>query len=100
MSKINNGENQFKAISARIYCVVQGVGFRYSALEKARRLGVKGYVRNMYDDSVEVIAEGNQDSVDAFLAWLKKGPPGAFVRQVDFHSIACDGIYKSFTIEF
>jgi acylphosphatase len=93
-------QKQNKAISAQIFGMVQGVGFRYSALDKARRLGVKGYVRNMSDGSVEVIAEGGEDSINTFLAWLKKGPPGALVRRVDFRSISYQGLYRSFTIEF
>lgn len=80
--------------------MVQGVGFRYSTQGLARRLGIKGYVRNMSDGCVEVYAEGDQESIENFSAWLKKGPPGALVRKVDFHPVAYRGLYNRFTIEF
>jgi acylphosphatase len=96
----NRGSTQNKAFRAHIFGLVQGVGFRYSTREKAQRLGLKGYVRNMADGSVEVYAEGKKEMIEDFLAWLKKGPPGASVRQVDYHLIAYRGLYNRFSIEF
>jgi acylphosphatase len=58
---------------------VQGVFYRDSCQQMARRLGVRGSVRNRHDGAVEVVAEGNRDAVDALLAWCRQGPPRAHV---------------------
>ena len=54
---------------------VQGVGFRYSTQAEARTLGVLGYARNLDDGSVEVLAWGKAEQVEALIAWLKAGGP-------------------------
>ncbi|MFH8134046.1 acylphosphatase [Pantoea osteomyelitidis] len=56
---------------------VQGVGFRYSTQSQAKTLGLQGYARNLHDGSVEVLACGEQDQVDALIAWLKAGGPSS-----------------------
>lgn len=61
---------------------VQGVGFRYSTLQAARRLGVVGWVRNRPDGSVLCEAQGPPDRVDALIEELRRGPPGARVDAV------------------
>jgi acylphosphatase len=58
---------------------VQGVYYRDSCQQMARRLGVRGSVRNRSDGAVEVVAEGDRDAVDVFLAWCRAGPPRANV---------------------
>jgi acylphosphatase len=58
---------------------VQGVFYRDSCQQMARRLGVRGSVRNRHDGSVEVAAEGDREAVDALLAWCRQGPPRAQV---------------------
>ncbi|WP_292990701.1 acylphosphatase [Pantoea sp.] len=54
---------------------VQGVGFRYSTQAEARTLGVVGYAKNLDDGSVEVLAWGEAEQVEALIAWLKAGGP-------------------------
>ncbi|HVR02515.1 MAG TPA: acylphosphatase [Polyangia bacterium] len=63
---------------------VQGVGFRASAADEARRLRLAGWIRNHLDGSVEVVAEGADDAAASFLSWLRKGPSLAHVTGVDF----------------
>lgn len=58
---------------------VQGVGYRYSLRLEAERHGVSGWVRNRTDGSVEAVVEGADEAVDAVLAWMASGPPGARV---------------------
>ncbi|MGQ0536994.1 MAG: acylphosphatase [Methanobacteriota archaeon] len=62
---------------------VQGVWFRAAMQKEARRLGVRGWVRNLPDGSVEAVAEGEPAAVEALVAWSHEGPPGA--RVVDVH---------------
>lgn len=69
-------------LHVRVTGVVQGVGFRWFVREKARRLGLAGWVRNLPDGSVEVAASGEQGQVDLLLRELEKGPPGAIVDRV------------------
>jgi acylphosphatase len=62
---------------------VQGVWFRESCREVADRLGVAGSVRNCADGSVEVIAEGPPQEVQALVAWCRQGPRAAEVTGVE-----------------
>lgn len=61
---------------------VQGVGFRAFAIRKAEELGVTGWVRNRWDGSVEVIAEGERTMLDKFVAALFVGPASAYVTRI------------------
>lgn len=61
---------------------VQGVGFRWFARERARTLGLSGWVRNNDDGSVEIAAEGPDDRMGEFVSQLRSGPPGASVSAV------------------
>lgn len=61
---------------------VQGVFYRDSCCREARRLGVRGWVRNRADRSVEVVAEGARDRVDQLLDWCRQGPPSAIVSKI------------------
>ncbi|PUA79759.1 acylphosphatase [Nocardioides currus] len=70
------------ASHARVTGRVQGVSFRWATAEKARDLGVTGWVRNEPDGSVELHAEGSQDAVDALVEWCRTGPALARVRDV------------------
>ena len=61
---------------------VQGVGFRYEMQQEARKHGVAGWVRNRHDGSVEALLQGEQDAVDAVIAWARHGPRSARVTDV------------------
>jgi acylphosphatase len=76
------------------------VGFRYSALMEAKRLGLTGWVRNDDDGSVEVHAEGDPADLSLFATWLDSGPPGAYVERVDLHPTKATGYYSDFIVEF
>jgi acylphosphatase len=62
---------------------VQGVFFRDTCERVATGLGVRGWVRNRADGSVEVVAEGSRDAVSELLVWCRSGPPRARVDRVD-----------------
>lgn len=73
-------------MTARRYLIsgrVQGVGFRYYAVREAKALGVVGWVRNLMDGRVEVIAAGDDTVLHAFESRLWQGPPHARVAAVD-----------------
>jgi DNA ligase D-like protein (predicted 3'-phosphoesterase) len=72
-----------KGVRATVRGSVQGVGFRYSAVERAHELGVFGWVRNEDDGTVLVHAEGPDEAVDVLVEWLGEGPPGAVVADVE-----------------
>lgn len=58
-----------------VYGMVQGVGFRYYTQHRAKELGLEGFVRNLDDGSVEVVAYGDSAQLDRLQAWLKQGGP-------------------------
>lgn len=62
---------------------VQGVGFRFFVQRRAAPLGLGGFVRNLRDGRVEVVAEGMRDRVEALIEAVREGPSGAQVRDVD-----------------
>ena len=62
---------------------VQGVGFRYSTVHRARQLALRGWVRNRADGSVELVAEGPAEAVEVLIEWCNKGPSAARVDAVD-----------------
>jgi acylphosphatase len=64
---------------------VQGVFFRDTCQRVASGLGVRGWVRNRPDGTVEVAAEGSREAVDALLDWCRDGPPRASVVAVEVH---------------
>ena len=78
-------------IHALVGGAVQGVGFRYNATEKARELGISGWVRNLPDGRVEAEAEGSAQAVGAFAAWLRTGPEWADVDGVETSEIEPTG---------
>jgi len=76
-------QQEIKCVRAIVHGRVQGVSFRYYAREKARSLGLVGYVRNRWDGTVKVVAEGPADALGQFLSWLHVGPSMASVSRVE-----------------
>jgi acylphosphatase len=77
---------------------VQGVGYRYFALEAAERLGVKGYVRNLAGGAVEIHAEAEEPTLKAFRQELERGPRMARVSEVIESDLPVSGSYSSFLV--
>jgi acylphosphatase len=85
-------------IHARVEGRVQGVNFRYFTWENALRLGISGWVRNRWDRSVEVVAEGEREAIGRFLTALRVGPRSARVTQVKVEQGEPTGEFTRFTI--
>ncbi len=71
-----------KTMHVVISGLVQGVGFRYFAMQKARELGVRGYVRNLYTGEVEVVAQAQEGMLNSYLGDLRIGPRSAHVASI------------------
>lgn len=78
---------------------VQGVGFRYFTQRSSARHQVRGYVKNLEDGRVEVLAEGNSKSVDAFRLDLAAGPKYSRVTLIEELVMEPSGRYSTFRIE-
>ncbi len=89
-----------KHLDIKIYGQVQNVSFRYYARDKAQELGIKGFVRNEPDNSVYIEAESDEDTLNKFLAWCRKGPRWAKVKNVETRESEEIKGYEDFTIEY
>ena len=78
---------------------VQGVGFRYFVMEHAISLELTGWVRNRWDGTVEVIAEGKKEALEQLLRALQRGPRSAFVNKVKFTWQTYTGGFSNFRIK-
>jgi len=79
---------------------VQGVFFRATARERARSLGVNGWVKNRWDGRVELVAEGEKEKVEELIRWAHKGPPGAWVEKVEVKWEEYQGEFETFSIRY
>jgi acylphosphatase len=79
--------------------VVQGVGFRYFVYRVAQQFGAVGWVRNLPDGRVQVVAEGDRGRLEGFIEELKVGPRAASVRDVTAKWFEATGKYHSFEVQ-
>lgn len=77
-----------RRVSVVLSGTVQGVFFRGSASDRARRLGLSGFVRNLADGRVEAEFQGPPAAVEAAVAFCRQRPPGAAVRTVEVRDLA------------
>ena len=70
---------------------VQGVFYRATAKDVADMLGIKGWVRNLPDNNVEITATANEELLQKFIAWCKQGPPKARVDEVTIEELDPQG---------
>jgi acylphosphatase len=79
---------------------VQGVSYRASTVAEARRLGLRGWVRNLPDGRVELEAEGPAQHIDALIAWCRRGPPAARVADVAIDELAPTAAETGFAVAY
>jgi acylphosphatase len=85
-------------VHLRVRGLVQGVYFRASTRDEARRLHLTGWVRNEPDGSVTAVAEGPRAALEALVQWARQGPPNARVDHVDVQWSAPTGEDADFTV--
>ncbi len=78
-------EGKKKGVRVHLYVagIVQGVFFRAHTRDVANSLGLTGWVRNMRDGRVEIVAEGPKEKLENLISWCRKGPSGARVEDVE-----------------
>ncbi len=91
---------QIKRYRGRVYGKVQGVYFRANAQEKARSLGLTGWIRNVEDGSVEFEVQGSEDTIRQFLKWAEEGPPAARVDNIHIEEIPAVEEEEEFIIRY
>jgi acylphosphatase len=79
---------------------VQGVFFRSETKHETTKHGLSGWVRNLPDDRVEAVFEGEQEDVKKLLEFCKKGPPGAEVTRIDVSWETYSGEFRGFEIRY
>jgi acylphosphatase len=85
-------------LHAVVHGDVQGVGFRYFVMRKAHELGLKGWVRNNDDGTVEAVAEGERSALEQLKRALDEGPRMASVERVDVEWSAATGNLQAFDL--
>ena len=86
-----------KQVKLIIHGKVHGVGFRFSCMEAAYRIGVTGFVKNKKDGTVYVEAEGPEENIEQFIKWCHKGPTWARINKVEIEAGELKG-YQTFEI--
>jgi acylphosphatase len=89
--------NEQKSLHAIVEGHVQGVGFRYFVKEKAESLSLKGWVRNRYDGSVELMAEGDSNHLQVLLDVIRVGPSRSIVTNVKIDWDLNQHLYSQFS---
>ncbi len=94
-------EKQLKHYNITISGRVQGVGFRFYVLNKAQKYGINGFVRNNFDNTVEIDCESqNHLNLDLFIKEIKQGPLTGHITSFNINEIKTPINYKSFDIEY
>ena len=78
---------------------VQGVGFRFTAMNIASRCELTGYVKNRHDGAVEMLAQGSKEDISDCVRDIKESFAG-YIRDVEIKDVAFDSRYENFKISF
>lgn len=94
---MTNAEERLHAVVSGF---VQGVGFRGTTVIWAEQLSLTGWVKNLRDGSVEVVAEGPRPALQEFLGYLQQGPLGSRVSGVRAQWLAASGEFSEFEVRW
>jgi acylphosphatase len=92
--------NDLHRVAVRFEGRVQGVGFRYTAIDIAESFNITGYVRNEFDGSVSLVAEGKKEELTKFLDRLRTSFVGRYVLREDVDWSKATNQFNSFEIRF
>ena len=88
--------------SERLHAIVegrvQGVGFRYFVQDNAVALSLTGWVRNLWNGSVEITAEGDRQNLEIFLRTINRGPGGSIVKRINHQWLSASHEFQDFRI--
>ncbi|MFP4482740.1 MAG: acylphosphatase [Thermovirgaceae bacterium] len=87
-----------KEVYVRVSGIVQGVGFRWRALQKAGELSLKGWIRNRPDGDVDALLQGDAEKIRKMIDWMEQGPPHAIVRGIEAQWKDAESLYEDFEI--
>ena len=87
-------------VSISVYGRVQGVFFRSETQKKAEELGIFGWVRNLPDGKVEILAEGEEGKLEKLIKWAEEGPDSARVDNLEINRQKYSGEFKDFKIRY
>jgi len=79
---------------------VQGVSYRYFTQQAAYQIGIKGWVRNLHNGTVEVLAQGTEGQLSKFIEFLRKGSPAAAVKEIEVTWQPCNNHCDIFRIRY
>lgn len=89
-----------KAVRIVVSGLVQGVGYRYFVMRAARSLGIVGYVKNLHNGNVEIIAEGETGPLNQLIEEVKTGPCSCDVRDLKIEWLELTGTFDGFDVRF
>ncbi len=89
-----------KRAEFRVYGIVQGVGFRYFVYRNATNLGLTGYAKNMFDGTVYVVAEGEEEQLQKLYEYLCVGSSHSYIEKVDAKFSEYEGTFRTFDIKY
>jgi len=89
-----------KTVFIKVYGKVQGVFFRQNTISKARALNVTGYTLNAKDGTVEIMAQGTPENINALIAWCQRGPERARVDKVEVNDVEEKSSFRSFELRY
>jgi len=89
-----------KSVKVRVFGFVQGIGYRSWTKRKAEELGLKGWVKNLQDGSVEAHLEGEEKVLNQMIELMKKGPRFARVEKIEVKTEDQIKGYENFQISY
>lgn len=89
-----------KQVKLTVSGKVQGVFFRHHTRQQAFKLGLRGYVKNLINGDVEIVAKGDDLQVDQLIEWAKTGSPGAEVNNLQLETMSHEDEFPDFAIRY